>query len=92
MAAIDPATVIARRPVHASRVADELVLFDEAAGRYFATGSVGADIWDLIATPQPLSAVCAALVARYEVEPATCAAEVAGFVAEMAAAGLVELR
>jgi hypothetical protein len=92
MADIDPATVIARQPVHASRVADDLVLFDEAAGRYFATGSVGADIWDLIATPQRLDAICTALVARYEVDPATCAAEVSAFVAEMVAAGLVELR
>lgn len=91
MAAIDSATLIARRPVLGSRVADDLVLFDEAAGRYFATGSVGADIWELIATPQPLAAVCAALVARYDVPPETCAAEVSAFVAEMAAAGLVEL-
>lgn len=92
MPPLDPGTLIARRTVLASRVADDLVLFDEAAGRYFATGSVGADIWELIATPQPLAAVCAALVARYEVAPETCAAEVTAFVAEMAAAGLVELR
>lgn len=82
--------MIARKPVYASRVKDDLVFFDETAGRYFATGSVGADIWDLIETPRSLDTICAALMDRYDVDAATCRAEVERFVAQLETAGLVQ--
>ena len=43
---VKPEDVIERADVYASRVKDDLVFFDEQAGQYFATGTVGADIWD----------------------------------------------
>ena len=80
--------VILRTDVYASRVKDDLVFFDEQAGRYFATGTVGADIWELIAEPRSVRAICAALVERYEVDEDTCLAEVKRFVGELLEAGL----
>ena len=85
---LQPDDVIIRTDAYASRVKDDLVFFDEAAGRYFATGIVGADIWDLIEEPRSLRAICAALMARYEVDEATCATEVERFVEELLEAGL----
>lgn len=83
--------VICRKTVYASRVKDDLVFFDETGGQYFATGAVGADIWDLIESPRSLRDICAALMDRYEVDAATCQAEVQRFAEELAGAGLVEL-
>jgi hypothetical protein len=90
MSPIDPETPISRKPAHARRVKDDLVIFDDAMGKYFATSSVGADIWALLDTPRSMTAICAELQARYEVDDATCQAEVQGFLTEMLEAGLIE--
>ena len=80
--------VILRTDAYASRVKDDLVFFDETAGKYFATGTVGADIWELIEEPRSLRDICAALMERYKVDEATCLAEVQRFVEELLEAGL----
>ena len=90
MTTVTPETVIVQNEAYASRVADDLVFFDEQAGKYFATGTVGADIWGLIGEPRSIQAVCAALMDNYEVDEATCLAEVQGFVEDLLAAGLVD--
>ena len=87
---LQPDDVIIRKNAYASRVKDDLVFFDETAGQYFATGSVGADIWDLIEEPRSLRDICAELMERYEVDETTCLTEVEGFVADLIAAGLAE--
>ena len=87
---MQPDDVIARKSVYASRVKDDLVFFDEQAGQYFATGTVGADIWDLIESPRSLRDICSELMARYEVDEATCTTEVERFAEELLNAGLAE--
>jgi len=82
-------TVIVQKPAYASRVDSDLVFFDEQAGKYFATGTVGADIWDLISEPRSIGAVCTALMEKYEVDEVTCQSEVRSFVDELLAAGLI---
>ena len=86
--ALQPDDVIVRKETYASRVKDDLVFFNEAAGQYFATGPVGADIWELIESPHSLRDICAALMERYEVDEATCLLEAQRFVEELVAAGL----
>ena len=87
---LQPDDVIVRKNAFASRVKDDLVFFDEAAGQYFATGPVGADIWELIEQPRSLRDICAVLMERYEVDEATCQAEAERFVAELLGAGLAD--
>ena len=50
-----------------------------AKGNYIGLSSVGARIWELIETPQTIESLCDRLVAEYEVDPATCRAEVNTF-------------
>ena len=88
--ALQPDDVIIRKQAYASRVKDDLVFFDEAAGQYFATGPVGADIWELIESPRSLREICATLMQRYEVDEATCLAEAQRFAEELVAAGLAD--
>jgi hypothetical protein len=80
--------VIGRKGVYSSRVSDDLVLFDEDLGKYFATGMVGADIWELIETPQSIDEICTTLMERYDVDEETCREEVLRFVEELISAGL----
>jgi hypothetical protein len=44
---------------------------------------VGARIWELIETPQTVESLCAALIDEYDVDPATCRAEVDSFLATL---------
>ncbi len=82
--------VISRKSAYASRVRDDLVFFDETLGKYFATGGVGADIWEIIETPRSIAEICAALLERYEVDAETCRKDTERFVEELLEAGLVE--
>lgn len=85
-------TVIVRKDAYFSRVADDLVFFDEDAGQYFATGAVGAQIWELIETPLTVGDICASLMERYDVDESTCIGETMHFAEKLVAAGLAEQR
>ncbi|MGN6817496.1 MAG: PqqD family peptide modification chaperone [Sphingomonas sp.] len=63
----------------AARVGDELVMMSAVKGNYLGLTEVGARIWELIETPRTLESLCDALVAEYDVDPATCRAEVDAF-------------
>ncbi len=92
MIELSPDTVIIRKPAYASRVQDDLVLFDEESGKYFASSSVGADIWDLIETPRSVREISARLLESYDVAEDTCLAEVTRFASKLVDAGLAEKR
>jgi hypothetical protein len=63
----------------AAKVGDELVMMSAAKGNYIGLSEVGARIWELIDEPRSVESVCDTLVAEYEVDPATCRAEVDAF-------------
>jgi hypothetical protein len=67
----------------AAKVGDELVMMSAAKGNYIGLSAVGARIWELIETPHTVESLCAALVAEYDVDPATCRAEVDAFLATL---------
>lgn len=67
----------------AAKVGDELVMMSAAKGNYIGLSSVGARIWELIETPQTAESLCDALIAEYDVDPATCRAEVDAFLATL---------
>jgi len=51
--------------------------------RHVGLSEVGARIWELIETPQTIESLCGALVAEYDVDLATCRAEVDAFLATL---------
>lgn len=63
----------------AANVGDELVMMSAAKGNYIGLSAVGARIWELIETPRTIEELCDRLVAEYDVDPATCRAEVDAF-------------
>lgn len=67
----------------AARVGDELVMMSAAGGNYIGLSKAGARIWELIETPRTIESLCDALVAEYDVDPATCRDEVDTFLATL---------
>ena len=76
-------TRVVRKEVFASTVGDELILFDEEAGAYFATGPVGARIWNLIETERRVADICAVLLDEFDVDRETCEASSMEFLREL---------
>ncbi len=83
--------VYSRSNVQGSALGDEIVFFDERVGKYFATGSVGADIWALLERPMTMDEICQALMEAYEVDRSTCFQQVHQFLSKMAEINLVEV-
>jgi PqqD family protein of HPr-rel-A system len=85
-------TLYSRSNVQGSTLGDEIVFFDERAGKYFATGAVGASIWELLERPMTMDEICLALMEAYEVDHNTCFQQVSQFLGKMAEINLVEIQ
>lgn len=73
-----------------SRVADELVLLHLGSETYFSLDPVGARMWDLLGEGLAPHAMCAAIVAEFEVELPRVVEDARGLLADLLAHGLVE--
>ncbi|HKO15611.1 MAG TPA: PqqD family peptide modification chaperone [Gemmatimonadaceae bacterium] len=90
---LSPASVVVASNEQIScDVADEAVLLSMQSGEYYGLNAVGASIWRLIQQPRAVPALCDALQSEYDIDPSSCASEVLGFLTEMLALGLVEVR
>jgi hypothetical protein len=83
-----PESIYRRIEIEGTALGDEVVFFDDRVGKYFATGTVGADIWKLLERPATLDAIVAALVHLYEVDEATCRVETKVFLDRLVSIGL----
>ena len=75
--------------VFSANIDAELVMMRLESNGYFGLDAIGRGIWELLAEPRSVSAICAALVAEYDVAPAACAADVLHFLNELVAYGVV---
>lgn len=91
MVEVSSQTLVRRIELPGSRIEDEMVFFSQDAGKYFATGPVGADIWEFLEAPHTFASICEHLLSLYDIDRSTCERHVSAFVAQMEAAGLVSL-
>jgi hypothetical protein len=77
--------------VFSSSVGDDLVIFDHDQGTYYGSGPVGEAIWSLIAEERKVADLCDRLMERFEVDRATCEAEVLAFLRELGERGLLKV-
>ncbi len=75
----------------AAKVGEELVMMSAEKGNYIGLSEVGARVWELIAAPQDLDAICAELEREFDVTPDVCRAEVTEFLNELVKHGAVAL-
>jgi hypothetical protein len=72
-----------------AEVGEELLMMSVEQGRYFNLNSVGARIWELLATPMTTAGLMEALTAEYDVDPATALSQIEGFVGALRERGLL---
>jgi Coenzyme PQQ synthesis protein D (PqqD) len=90
--AIAGATVISRSPsVLTAEVDGEIVMMSIEQGRYFGLDDIGSDIWKRLEQPCSFAALIDRLVADYDADPTTIAADVEALLARMVAHDVVRL-
>ena len=78
--------------VFSANIDTELVMMRLESNGYFGLDAIGRRIWELLAAPRTVSAICTALAAEYDVAPAECEADVVRFLGELAAYGVVDVQ
>ena len=75
----------------AAEMGDETVILDIESGYYFQLNKSGARIWALLETPGSVAELCSKIEAGFDVDHATCRAEVAEFLELMRDKGLATI-
>ncbi len=70
----------------------ETVILDMPSGRYFALDAIGSRIWTWLETPCTLEGVCQRVLEEYDVDPATCRADVSKLLNQLLEHGLLRCR
>lgn len=60
----------------ATKMGDEMVIMNKESGQFLGLNSVGADIWELLTSPQTLVTLVDQLLKEYKVTREQCALEV----------------
>ena len=74
-----------------AEIDEELIGLDVEQGTCFGFNATATRVWALIETPKRFSELRDALLAEYDVDAATCEAELRSLLAELEADGLVEM-
>lgn len=90
---VDEHVVLHRRTEPLTAEVDgETVMFHPGNGTYFALGSVGSRVWELLEEPRSVPDLCDQLRTEFEVDEETCRRDVVEFVDQLLDAQLVEAR
>lgn len=88
-AALTRDTAVKRNPqLIAADMDGDTVMMSIESGEYFGLGGVGTRVWDLLAQPHTIAQLTQAICAEYEVDAATCEADIIRFLDELLANGL----
>ena len=89
---VTPDTALySRSDVQGNRLGDEIVFFDDRVGKYFATGPVGADIWEMLESPTNFETIFDNLLQSYEIDRDTCRDQAFAFLGKMIEINLVKI-
>ena len=72
-----------------STVDNELVMMSLEKGTYYGLDAIGSQIWENIAAPTTIDALCQKLVDEFDVDPAQCQADVLAFLNELHREGMI---
>jgi hypothetical protein len=86
---LTPDTTLTRNPrLIAADMDGDTVMMSIESGEYFGLGGVGTRIWELLAAPHTLSQLVSTICTEYEVDAATCEADVRRFLGDLLDNGL----
>lgn len=90
MSSLTLTTSISRLPdLIATDMDGETVMMSIERGEYFGLGGVGTRVWELLAQPTSLAEIIRVICSEYEVDEATCQADIQTFVEDLITNGLV---
>ncbi len=69
---------------------DDLVMLSVETGCYFSTNVVGRRLWELLETPRTIPDLRQAVCAEFDIDEATCEADIVDFVRELMGNGLIQ--
>jgi hypothetical protein len=84
--------VVASADQVSTSVNSETVLLHLKSGKYYSLNAVGVFIWGTLKDPISVTAVCEAVMAKYEVDRERCERDVRSLIASLCDAGFVEVR
>ena len=73
-----------------AEVGSDIVALNVERGSSYGLEEVTATVWQLLSEPLTIAQLCEKLTDVYEVDPATCRADVEGLIADFVTEGLVE--
>ena len=89
---IEANTLVQRgKDISFSQLDDEMLAIDAQAGFCYSLNETAGRVWDLIATPISLDAICAQLGRQFAVDEQTCRREVTALLQGLCDAGLVQV-
>jgi hypothetical protein len=83
--------VVATRDQISCDLKGEAAILNLKHGTYYGLDEVGAVVWAMLAEPRRFADLCAAIVDRYEVDPARCAEDLLALLQDLSRHGLVEI-
>ncbi len=85
-----PGSIIGRaKDIPFNQLDDEMLAIDASVGLCYSLNETAGRVWDLIATPISLDAICTQLLREYAVDEQTCRQEVIALLTSLHNAGLV---
>lgn len=75
----------------AATVDREIVILSVERGSYYGLDDIGSEIWEKLANPTRIEAICDALAEKYESDRPTIERDVLALLEQMAAEGLISI-
>jgi hypothetical protein len=75
----------------AAAVDREVVILSVERGCYFGLDEIGSEIWEKLASPSRIDAICAALADKYDADRPTIERDVLTLIEQLAAEGLISV-
>lgn len=91
MAIVLSTTVVRTEGMMAAPVDEDIVILNVPKNNYISLDAIGRRIWDLLETPQPVSALCNKLADEFEGDSEQIATDVMVFLQELHQEGLVRV-
>jgi hypothetical protein len=90
---LDATTVLKKSDQQVScNLNNEVAILDLKSSLYFGLDVVGAHIWQELDNARSVEVLCRSVQEHFEVEPATCRADVVKFLTSLVEAGLIEAK
>lgn len=85
-------SLLTRNPdLVAAGMSGDIVMMSIERGLYFGISGVGTRVWELLEQPKSVEALTRAIHAEYEVDEATCQADLLAFARELVKHGVVSV-